>query len=549
MPRFVISDGAEPTPSTEQNARFVISEQPSIGKLGQFAAGAASYATWPADVFKASTRASARDVLAEMGEESPEAFQAVEESVGKIPTQESLENYLEQKSGVRFKPQGFGEETARTAGQLLSPKGITKGIGTIAKRAGAAVGGAIAQKGLEGMGVNPIVASLVGITGASLGDLEKRLSQQGAELRNMAEKHGLTQYPFMSREKEILKPVITKTKATKIREELGSTSKAAIERVIKSKNPMADLRSNGVDINKYSNDLLNKTEELAKQSKTPVSLGSIVDTIDKKIQEVRSTAPSLSDVDKKFIEILEEKKNDFSKSPSVSLEQYLNQYRKNNVDRKAFYKNPQMTHLQEAANSAYGFLNENMVKNLAHLPDKEFAKTFEAGNKIFQEKSNLLQAEHILNPFFEDPTANNLQRILKNEKKMAFLKRNLGEEGVKDINEIGKYIASAQQKLGENLVEHGENFVDLAKAFGITSLSSLVNPNVAAMLDIGILSSYVKGLVLTNKNLRHDYLNLAKAMSSGNAKAIRTYSSQLNEDFENEYGDPEELLANQEDIL
>ena len=132
---------------------------------------------------------------------------------------------------------------------------------------------------------------------------------------------------------------------------------------------------------------------------------------------------------------------------------------------------------------------------------------------------------------------------------MAFLKRNLGEDGIKDIQEIGKYIGKAQQKLGDDITKYGDNLVDIAKTFGIASLSSLLTPTFATAIDLGLASSYIKGYILTNKNLRHDYLNFVKALSTGSEKAIKIYSQKLNEDFEKEYGDPQDLISNPDSIL
>ena len=84
---------------------------------------------------------------------------------------------------------------------------------------------------------------------------------------------------------------------------------------------------------------------------------------------------------------------------------------------------------------------------------------------------------------------------------------------------------------------------------GAASLASVLSPNLATALDLGLSYAYIRGALLTSKKLRGDYLNFSKAMSSGNKKAVMTYSRKLNEDFEKEYGDPQDIIANQESVL
>jgi hypothetical protein len=549
MDSFFIPDQS---PSQSSSDNFFIPDtksKPSIGVAGQAAAGAASYLTWPADLAQAATRASALDTLKEMGESNPQSRAAVEESVSKIPTQQGLEDYLSKKTGYRFQPEGFAEKTARGAGQLISPKGllsggVKEGLIALGKRGTAAISGAAAEKGLENLGVNPFIASLAGITGASIGDIERKFSKEAQEIKNMAKKHSLRESQFMVEEAPKLRTAtITKGQAHKIESELGQTSKTAIQKIIKDKNSITKLRDEGINLDEYANKILKQTEDIAKTSKAPVSLSPVISSIDKKISEIKSTAPSLSETDKKFIDILQEKRNDFANNPNISHEQYLNQYRKNNSDRKAFYKNPQMTHLQEAANGAYGFLNEQMIKNAETGAEKEFTSSLKAGNKLHAERSNLSQIESIFTPFFDDPNPKNLEKILKSDKKSALLKRSLGEEGIKEVKEIGKYVEKAQDKLKENFIQHGESWVGVIKDMGLGALGALISPTVAGSIEIGLAASYIKGAMLANKKIRGDGLNLYKAMASGNEKAIRTYSKKFNESIDREYGNPEDMIS------
>lgn len=527
-------------------------EQPSIGLAGQAAAGLSSYFTWPADVYKAMVRAQGLDLLKEMGEDNPKSREAVERLSSKIPTQQGLEEYLEKKTGYRFNPQTGWEKTFRSGGELFSPGGILKGgvkqaAKTIGKRVTAAGAGALAKESLEDLGVHPALAGLAGIGTSSLADITHKFSQEGKAIKDLAQKHGLREAQYMIKGKPTIPQIITKSRGGKLLEEVGSTSKEAIDKILHEGNPVGRLKKQGVNIEEYVNNVLNKTKDTAQKSKDTISLNPVIQAIEDKISQIKSEAPSLSDVDKEYIKILEEKRKDFSKNPEILPEQHLNQYRKNNVDRIAFYKNPQMTHLQEAANNAYGFLNDELIKTAEESAKKsgssEYIDLLKAGNKLHKHKSDLLQASSILQPFFEEPSVSNLDKILKNKRNQKFLQRTIGSDSFGEIKQIGKYAKSAQDKLKENFVQHGENWLNVTRDLGLVSVLTLSHPTITGMLDLGVTGMFVKGAVMANKNLRGDLINLQKAMIGGSEKAIRVASSKLNSDFEDEYGDIQDLIS------
>lgn len=532
-------EGVEPT------------DEKSIGLLGQATAGAASYLTWPADVLQAAVREQGLDVLKELENDTPEAREIVERLANKIPTQHGLEKYLEEKTGYRFEPKSALEKAARTGGEFFSPSGLLKGgakqiAKTIGKRVAAAGAGAIAQEGLKEVGVHPALAGLAGVGVSSIPHIERTASKEAQALKEFTGKHGLRESQYMAQGRPKIPQAITERRGEKIIKDVESTSKSAIEKILHEDNPVGKLQKQGVNIDEYVNNILEKTKEKATKSPEKLSLNSVIESIDNKIEKIKSEAPSLSDVDKKYIEILEQKKADFTENPYISLEQHLNQYRKNNSDRTAFYKNPQMTHLQEAANNAYGFLNDELLK-LAEGSSKkqgvrEYLELLKAGNKLHKQKSDFLQASSILNPYLEEPTISNLNKVLGNKRNQKFLQRTLGKDSIGDINKIGKYSRQALDKLEENFVKHGKNWIDVGKNIGLASFLALASPSVAAAADLSIVGAYIKGAVMSNKTLRGDVLNLQKAAISGSKKAIRNASTKLNSDFRSEYGDPDGLV-------
>ncbi len=529
-------------------------EQPSIGLAGQAAAGGASFFTWPADVYKAMVRAQGLDLLNEMGEDNPEAREAVERLSNKIPTQQGLEDYLEKKTGYRFSPQTGWEKTFRAGGELFSPGGMLKGgvkqaAKTISKRATAAGTGAVAQESLKDLGIHPAIAGLVGVGASSLADITHKFSQEGKAIKDLAQKHKLREAQYMVKGKPTVPQLITKSRGGKILEEVGSTSKEAIDKILHEINPVGKLKKQGIDIEAYTNNVLEKTRKAAQKSKYNIDLNPVIKSIDRKIAEIKSQAPSLSDVDKKYIELLEEKGGDFSENPVISSEQHLNQYRKNNDDRTAFYKNPQMTHLQEAANNAYGFLNNELIKAAEDTAkatgSQEYIDFLKAGNILHKQKSDLMQASSILQPFFEEPNISNLNKVLKNKRNQKFLQRTLGPNSFAEINKIGKYAKKAQDKLKESFIQHGENWLNVTRDLGLVSVLALSHPTITKLLDLGVTGMFVKGAVMANKTMRGDLLSLEKAMISGSEKAIRKASSKLNSDFEQEHGDIQDLISDQ----
>jgi hypothetical protein len=562
----------------EDQAKLI--EQPSIGIGGQLLAGLANVGTWPADVVKLLMLGSRAGQIVEQSAsqgEQPDinkALQIAGEELKNFPTQGRAEQFLQEKTGVRFEPKSEAEKNVRTIGEYFSPRGIIKkgaekGVEAatkmLAKRATGAVIGGVTQKTAEEAGLNPFLSTILGGGTSGVAEIgRKEIGAMGKKALETAEKYGLNAPKFLGRESQMIKPMISKAQAETVKSRLGESSKVAVENIIEGRLTAAKLRKEGVDIEDFGESLLEETKKSAKNVAKPISLEPVVESIDRKILEIKKSAPHLSQEDLKTIEILGDIKKDFVEKPkptildihgkpmvqkerakALSGDIYLNQYRKNNVNRNSFYKKSEMSGLEAAADRSYGFVNDELVKAAEKHENGDFATKLKASNLMHNEVSSLHKTDAILRPFYEDMNPKTLDRIVHNRSSAGHLKRAIGVDGINDLKNIAKYGKSSIEKLEKDFTIHGENWIGLAKDLGLSSILFMKAPTAAVIVGGSGLVQTIKGYVLTNAKLRKDYLQLSKAMTGGVTRASRAAAEKLNKDFSDEYGPLENIISNQ----
>ena len=570
-------------------------EKPSIGLLGQFLAGKAEQFSYPLSFLQAGASLAGMEELKEMGEFNPESAKAAIEAGEFIPTQAGAEKKLEEKTGRRFEPKGFLEKGARALGRLAPKKLLSSGVGlmrNIAKGV-AATAGAGTEAGLEELGVNPIAAGFIGGGLAGFGEglaksSEKAMTSEALGLKQIAAKHQLRQAKFIGEKEPLVPPLLPASMKEKFITELGQTSESALKKVIEEKNPVAKMRSQGQNISEFNTELLNKASDAADKISKNISTRSVVQKINKRINEIEKAVPHPSANDEAELRILRNYRKDFverPKEPKVQLlgpngeplprpkltykiltgKEHLKQYRKVNEDRATAYKQPEMSGVQAAADRAYGLINHALLDTLEPKKHGYYSAALKASNKMYSETKDLEKVDKILKPFFDNLNTKTLATVLKKEKNESYLRNILGKDGLNDLNEISRYGNIAREKLEKNFSVLGKNWYEVGTKYGAPLTLMLMAPaffeseeqpgrgksvkNFGQLGTLALGAAYLRGAVLTNKEIRGDYINVLKAIASANEKAIGNAAINFNNSLSKNYGDINQLITGEDQLV
>lgn len=542
-------------PSLEEKG-IDVAKQVGLGLLEKF--------TYPLDILKSLTHAAGSREIGKI--EDPEARSKAEDTMNEFydyfPTQELAEKFVTKNTGIQFQPQTEEGKRARTLSRLFSlqPGKLLSGSAKqLAKKSAGAAIGTGGKEALQAIGVPDPIAELGGaaISGAISGGktVLSPLSTASKEAEQVATKHGLPKFIGMQNEKKpFVTPVVSKEKEQALRGKLGESSEKAINDVIDQKIPIKKLRDQGMNLEDAYTKAYDKTEAAAKKfdaSGKKINIDPVLRHIDSEISSIKASAPSLSNSDKIRIAILEKEKKALSGKAPTAI-QLRNQYQKFNDNTKGIYRKPEYSGSEEAIIDTYGNLNKKIIESMERA-SPELASEFKTANKIYTADKQIKQVENILDAAFsEGYNSSKLNKILNSNRNRKFLEKNIGKDGIKDLEDIGKYGERAEKQLFERLKNPktlGEIFSNLTpfKLLLLTGKSSLKGTvGLPVYLTKGI-SQYVKGYLFTREGTRKSYINYLKAVASNQPSLIRSASKILDNSISSEFGSEEELLKLAED--
>ena len=413
---------------------------------GQIALGFTQAVTSPLDLMKLMMQGAALesvDELQEIAEKEGKEFdydkakkKALEDVETSIPTLSMAEKWL-QEQGISTEPQGTVQK-------------ITRGI-----------------------------AELTGVTPRQMSLKRKSISPETKALQETAEKHGLRKFEGMSNEKPPkITPLVTPEKEKKLAEELGETTKKAIDDMISQKIPVKKMRDQGVNLeDAYTTAYKSARKTASEMGDKPVDLSEMVKWIDSEIKRVKGISPSLGQSEQAYIKVLKKEKAGLTSKSNpkeiithgpegevirqvekskitqkpLTAEQSLNQYQQFNDNVKGIYRKPEFAGAENAVRKAYGNLNEKLIWSIEKT-NPELAKELKFANKIFHETSKLEQVEGILSKSFKNGySPKKLSTSLSNKRERAFLERNLGKDSINSLEDIAKYGQEAEKRVFANL--------------------------------------------------------------------------------------------------
>lgn len=487
------------------------------------------------------------------------------QSLEYFPTQQLAEQFFTQKTGIETQPQDR----------------FTKFIRGFAELAG------FAPKGAQIPKIKP-----------------KQLTGEAQELRNIGQQHNLTQFAGMEAENAPkITPIVSEAKEAGLRKELQETSKKAVEDVIDQKIPIREMREKGINLeDAYTTAYDAARTTASKMGNKTLDINNIIEWINHQIVKTKASAPSLSNYQKTYINVLKKEKANllekeipkgsvvskvrkgepkYSKwegmlpgettvkteivpgkrtypyvtpegklikqpTKKMSADQALNQYKNFNDNVKGIYRKPEFAGSENAVKNAYAGLNEQLI-NAIEKASPELAKELKFANKIFHETSKLEQVEGILSKAFKDGyDPKKLHKVLGGKRDRKFLQRNLGKQGVKDLEKIAFYGKKAEEKVFQHL-KNPKTVKEYLSNMTPLQLGLLVGFKSHAGLPIYIGKSALQrgnGLLLTRKGTKNDYIKFMKEASHlGKNPAPLFYAGKKLEDsIKEEFGSDDEFL-------
>jgi len=517
----------------------------------QSIAGLGQAFSWPLDVLK----------LAMVGEgltdidELEEAFQkagkefdrdkyikTVMEQGEFIPTQALLERTIDENFGTNI--ENPKTRTGKFFNKLFFLGGLTRGKGW-GKAIKAGVTGATTTAALREAGAPEIVSELGGDITGGLATLEKqarKLSPEAKRITEIADKHGLPLMEVMLKDEISPTARITQGRKAAFEKELGMTTEEAIAKVVEDKIPIAKLRAQGKDLEVLESEAYEQAKTLAKAKPNPIDTKQIVLDIDREIARIKSLAPSPSDAQQAAIRILEKEKKVLGKT-KANAEQLITQTQNYNSNVKSIYKKAEFSGVEEEVKNAYGFLNNSIRNTVEKEAGSEITDAYKAANKIYGQNASLARTEGMVTKAFQNGeySPKKLHQVL-NSKQGAVLRRDIGEQGVKELRDIAEFGQTAVKATTQfaNSAKHKFQVGEWGPLAGF--LLAKVPPVGAAAVAVKPFTDYVRGYLLTRPAARTVYRDIVKNASKGSFSNMAKDFATLEGMIVDEYGSMDEFM-------
>lgn len=521
--------------------------------------GALRLFTWPADVLKLAMIGeglSDIDELESAFEKAGKPFdretyiRSVFENSRYIPTQDLLEEGFEELTGVSLQPKTEGGKRIKQGVEIAA---FTRG-GGVGKLAAAATGVGTTEA-LKHFGVDEGKAELVGdLASLSPQILEKSAKQIPKAAKNIektAAKHALPFKEFMVKERQpILKGRLFKNTEARLKDQFDMSTKQALNKIVEGSLPIRRLRERGVNLDALAEHAYQTTEQLARAKPQAINTGQMVKNIDSEILRIQQLAPSPSDSQKAAIKLLEQER-DILKVSNPSSEQLINQHKNYNADMKSIYAKPEFSGKEEQIRKTYEFLKNELVDAMEKQGSADVANSFKAANKIYHEKSKLTQSENIIEKAFKDGySPKKLDKVL-HSKNGNYLRRNLGDKAVDEIQEIAKYGKEAEEKMSKFLDLRSPSIANEVKSWGQFAPLIFLPHNFkgAALAVAKPFAKHVQGKLLTRDATREVYKLTLKHAAEGSFNLLKKDFANLEKEIVKEWGSVDDFMDDMMDEL
>lgn len=525
----------------------------AIDVLTQGARGIAKAFTWPADIMKVAMIGEGLSDLDELEEsfhkqgkpfDREKYVKDVFELAQYVPTQDLAEQGFEELTGLSLQPKTKLGEGARQAAEIASftPGGIAKKLTSGAL--GAATTHTLKEVGFS-KGKAEAFGDIAGFSPSIVGKSAGKLTKQAEKQLKVAEKHGLPFLKYMTKERlPRVKGRISQNAEKRINDQFKMSTEEAIDKLITGEIPLKRYQDRGVNLDTLAERLYSRAERKAAKNNTPLKTENIVKDIDKEINRIKALAPSPSDSQKAAIDILE-RERDVMKISNPTPEQLINQHKNYNADMKAIYAKPEFNGKEEQVRKTYEFLKNQLVSTMENQGAKDVSEAFKAANKLYHKKSALDQSENIIEKAFDGEKYNpkKLQKLL-HSKDGNYLRRNLGESAVKEIEEIAKYGKEAQEKIKQFAEINTSPVINEIRSWGKLGFATFLPHNLAAVgiAFVPAVAKRIQGALLTRPATREAYRVTLKHAADGAFNLLKKDFAKLEKEVEKEWGTVDDFI-------
>jgi len=518
----------------------------------QGARGVAQAFTWPLELLKSASKGYAmsqsgeieRD-LREMGKPfDPEVYsRAVEQAGEYIPSQSSLESSIQKQTGFEFEPQTKHGEFINKAAQIA---GMTRG--NVINKILSGIAGSGTTQAFKQAGVNDTLSEILGDVVGGAGSISKhraKLTPQTEAMLSTSEKHGLPLYKFQTLEKnDLTKSTLSKNKSSRLKNELGESSKEALYKIVDKNIPLSEKRSLGVNLDELAQESYAHARDLAKAKEVKFDASKISKNIEHEVERIKGLSGSPSTAKQEAINILEREAKAL-KNKSLTPEQLIEQHMDYNSNVKDIYKMQHISDKKEVV-GAYKTLNDEIKKAIKESAGDDVFKAFDEANKIYSQSNHLKKTEKLIEKAFEGGEYNPKKLTQLIEKRGQDLNLAIGKDGTKQLREISHYGERATQNIKELSKSKGGSEEILKWGSMAHLLFNMSLPKVSAMLLGTSGINYMRGLLLTQPVTRTAYNRIIQDAAKGTFKNMGANFHALEKGIEKEFGGMQNLMKEAE---
>jgi hypothetical protein len=406
-------------------------------------------------------------------------LQAVEAAGKSFPTQQNVERWTEEKTGVPLQPKTELQKGLRLGGTAFALR-----PGTLPEKGTAAVIAPIAAKALEAGGVPEGIAETTALVASGIAP--------SPNISKVTKPSGLTTRRFETLKKPT---TVSPQRYEKITQAIETDFKALSEDLLKKNKTYSAMKEDSLFKEKIGG-LFEKVEEVAADIKTPIHTQDVRDVFRRRYnsRETKGFSPGESETAyRKEIKRL----NKNIPHEEIYAPQLVEQFRKNNQDLAKFYEPGKSKSFNEGKKEALLDYNRAIVDTIEQeYPDFEFNKLFKFTNKRWQEINDIESIENFLNELFEGKIDYKKAKDIFSKDKAYVsrpFKRILGEEGFNNFKTLTEDLLSTEKSYAmlkkaradgyKDLVQLGAEYAIHPKVAGVHHLSKSAKTLYQMLLD------------------------------------------------------------------
>ena len=482
--------------------------QPILGAVQRF--------TWPADAIKLLSEGASKNVLAELGEEEPElkgevAEAARQKGISYLPTQSSIEQFVEAKTGVPLTPKTKLQKLTRlggTAAAFRPNAPLTAGL------TAPAIAG-----GLQLAGVPEQVAEPAGLVASGIAP--------SPSISKIIKPSGLPARRFENVAKQTK---VSPSRYEKIQETVEQDFRKVADQILGKNRTYSAMKEDNLFKEKIG-DLLDKTEELAAQVPGEISAESLRGAFKKRYNSRETKGITPSEFEIAFRRNIRDINKKIPYDQKVSALELHDQFRKNNSELRELFE-PSKTGAQNRAKKEALLEYNRAIQDVIEkkYPDTDFKDLFEFTNRRWSEIMDVEQIDQYFNDIFKGKVDfNKAKKVFQSDKSniSKSLKRTIGEEGFNDFKALVNDLMTTQKAMGYIKKAENAGFGSLAKTAGLY----LIHPKLATAKLIVEHGKHAWQMLLDKPQLAVTWKHAIDDLKSGNYAAAQEGFRQLDKEF------------------